>query len=271
MNKIPFSVLISVYAGDQDIYFEEALKSITIEQELKPTQVLLVVDGSINLEKNDIISKYQNIDNIQFDVIRLKENVGQGEALNTGLLKCKYNYVARMDSDDISLSSRFKVQMNYLEKNPSVDVLSSYVEEFNDEGLKTIRSLPIASEDIVRYGKSRSPINHGCCVFKKNRVLEVGGYSKYVQVQDYLLFAKMINLGCELRNIPDVLLRVRMPGGYGKKAGVPYFKEEVLLAIDFYKMGYIGLLGLFKNILVRAGPRLLNQRLINYIYKYVLR
>ena len=267
----PFSVLMCVYEGDNDIYFEEALKSITQDQELKPSQVVLVVDGPISSGKEIIISKFTNIENIAFDVIKLQSNVGQGVALNKGLPLCRYNYVARMDSDDVSLSNRFKVQINYVYENPSVDVLSSYVEEFNSDGLKSLRKLPLNSSDISNYSKTRSPVNHGACVFKRDKVLSVGGYNTYVQVQDYLLFVNMIRAGCIIRNTDDILLKVRMPGGYGKKAGWLYFKEEVSLAADFYHMGHIGVIGLFRNILIRAIPRLFSQKIINYIYKHLLR
>jgi len=81
----------------------------------------------------------------------------------------------------------------------------------------------------------------------------------------------MICAGYTLHNTDDIVLKVRMPGGYVKKAGLPYFKEEVQLAKEFYKMGYIGVFGVLKNVLFRATPRLLSSRLINVVYKYCLR
>ncbi|MBD3841918.1 MAG: glycosyltransferase [Campylobacterales bacterium] len=270
-NELPFSVLICVYEKDNDEYFEQALKSITIDQTLKPSQILLVVDGPINNEKRDIIERFSKLDGFTFDVLKLPVNVGQGKALNAGLDRCKYDYVARMDSDDISMPDRFERQIGYLKMHPEVDVMSSFVEEFDGFQLSKVRALPLTAKEIHRFGKLRSPINHGACIYKKEKVLAVGGYSSYVQLQDYLLFVKMICAGFTFSNTADIVLKVRMPGGYVKKSGLNYFKEEVNLAKDFYRMDYIGRVGIFRNILIRALPRLLPNALVDRLYNLFLR
>lgn len=265
-----FSVLICVYQGDKDTYFDLALQSITLAQTLKPNQIVLVVDGPVSYEKNSIIAKYeQEYDCI--DVLRLERNVGLVNALNEGLKRCKYDYVARMDSDDISTNERFEVQMNYLAKNSHIDVLSCYVREFNNNGLKMVRALPLRMSEIIRFSKFRSPINHGACIYKKSTVMRAGAYVEYSQLQDYELFVKLIVSGAVLENIPDILVMVRMDEGYNKKSGFVYFKEECSLALRFYKFDHIGWLGLIRNIIFRATPRLLPKFYINLIYKIFLR
>ena len=270
-NELPFSVLMCVYEHDNDDYFEQALKSITVDQTLKPSQIVLVVDGPVNKEKKVIIDRFSKIDEFELDVLMLPVNVGQGKALNAGLERCKYDYVARMDSDDISMPDRFEKQIKYLKMHPDVDVMSSFVKEFDGNHLSEVRVLPLTPKEINQFGKLRSPINHGACIYKKQKVLAVGAYSAYVQLQDYLLFVKMICAGFKLCNTDDIVLRVRMPGGYVKKGGFNYFKEEVSLAKEFYKMGYISRGGLFKNLIVRALPRLLPSALLGRLYILVLR
>lgn len=270
-KKILFSVLMSVYKKDNDSYFEAALKSISIDQTLLPNQIVLVVDGPINIEKEIIINHYKSFAGFRFDILRLPCNVGQGMALNKGLEVVQFEYVARMDSDDISLPIRFERQIEYLNNNPEVDVLSSLVEEFDEDGHETIRSIPLGFNDVKKYAKLRSPVNHGACIYKKNKVIAVGGYDRYVQLQDYLLFVKMIVAGYKICNTNDVVLKVRLQDGYSRKSGLNYFMEEINLALEFYRLKFIGFFGLIRNLILRALPRLMPSYILDLMYRRILR
>jgi glycosyltransferase involved in cell wall biosynthesis len=271
MGYMPkFSLLMCVYEGDDNQSFEIALKSVTLEQTRPPTQVVLVIDGPISLEKKNII------DNVReafprVDVVKFEKNSGLVNALNAGIAHCNYEYIARMDSDDISHPNRFAKQLNLLENNPEIDVTSSYIQEFNEQGLSQIRKVPLLMKEITNWSKFRSPANHGACVYKKDAVLAVGGYSNYPQLQDYQLFVKLIMKGSIFQNTSDILLRVRMPDAYGRKVGLNYLIEELRLAIDFYSMGHIGLMGLMRNVVFRAFPRLLPAKFIEFIYLKIIR
>ena len=98
-----FSVSICVYGGDNPAYFDIAMQSI-FNQTLKPDEVVLVVDGPVGDDINNVISKYQNVN---LKLIRLEKNVGHGDARRIGLENCTYDLVALMDADDISVETRF--------------------------------------------------------------------------------------------------------------------------------------------------------------------
>lgn len=57
----PFSVATSVYRNDNPEWFDRALQSIIIDQTVKPSEVVLVVDGSISDELDAVIEKYRKI------------------------------------------------------------------------------------------------------------------------------------------------------------------------------------------------------------------
>lgn len=56
----PFSVAISVYGKDNPEWFDIALDSV-INQTVKPSEIVLVVDGSISKEIQAVIDKYSKI------------------------------------------------------------------------------------------------------------------------------------------------------------------------------------------------------------------
>ena len=88
------------------------------------------------------------------DIIALTKNVGLGNALNIGLDKCVHEIIARMDSDDISKPNRFKVQLDFIQNNPNIDVVSAFVDEFEGavENVIATKSLPDDHEQMYEIG-----------------------------------------------------------------------------------------------------------------------
>ena len=128
-----FSVLMSVYAKERPEFLDAALRSL-VEQARKPDEIVVVQDGSLTKELEDVINKYLRKIEYKhlFKVIQLKKNVGLGCALNAGLKSCSYEIVARADSDDVSLPNRFAEQISYMENNPEVKIISANIQEYDE-------------------------------------------------------------------------------------------------------------------------------------------
>lgn len=213
-----FSVLMSVYKNDDVGFFETALNSVTTEQTLKPLQAVVVCDGPVDAAVDAVIEKARNVNpEIEFTVIKKSENKGLAAALNTGLAECKYAWVARMDSDDIAVPDRFEKQFLYLRSNPSVSVLGSYVSEFETDPQKPVsmRAVELTHAEIVEMAKTRSPMNHGTVVYRKDDILKLGGYSEnFGKLEDYKLWVDAITAGLSFANIPDITVLMRIGNGF---------------------------------------------------------
>ena len=102
--KKDISVLMSVYKNDIPKNVVIAVESV-INQTLKPKQIVMIVDGPVSDELKqtllDLEKKYSIYENIW-----LENNLGTGGALEAGWEKCKYEYIAKMDSDAISVPER---------------------------------------------------------------------------------------------------------------------------------------------------------------------
>lgn len=266
-----FSLLITVYNNDDPIYFEEALHSVCVAQSKIPDQLVLVADGPIDKAINDVIKRYLYIMGNSLTFIQMEENLGQGAALNIGLQSCLHELVARMDADDVARPDRFEKQITYMHQNPHIDLSSGYINEFGKNKKECVRKIPLEHDDIIKFSKFRSPINHGACIYKKQKVSAVGGYNNTTQVQDYQLFVDMILAGCQLGNLSEILLDVRINDNYSRKAGYKYFIEELNLAREFLKNGHINLIGFAKNIVFRGLPRFLPAGIVSFIYQKILR
>lgn len=113
------SVIIPVFNEEEDI-FKLSVNSI-IQQDYKNIEIIIIDDFS---DKN-----YNFLNNLKDNIklIRNNKNMGIGYCLNKALSVCKGKYIVRHDSDDISLRMRISTQINFLENNPSIDLVGSSV------------------------------------------------------------------------------------------------------------------------------------------------
>ncbi len=162
-----FSVLMSVYAKEKPELLERALRSI-VEQTLPADEIVLVEDGPLTPELYTVFDRFP-----QLVRVPLKQNMGLGKALNEGLKHCRNEWVARMDSDDISLPERFERQMAHLARHPEIDVLGCSLSEFESDP-DLITATKSSPADVTQYIKFRSPVNHATVIFRKSAVLAAG-------------------------------------------------------------------------------------------------
>ncbi len=269
----PFSVLMAVYDKENPTYFDESLESILVNQTLKPTEVVLVCDGDLTSELEDVIRKYQAICPGILKIYRKKKG-GLGKALNFGLPKCTYELVARADSDDICKSDRFERQIKLMHEHPEYGMISSWVDEFLETpgDLQTKRKVPEHPHAVYKYAKSRCPVNHPAVLYRKSIVLNVGGYQEDYFPEDYFLWIKMLQDGCEVYNIQESLVWFRFsPETIKRRGGWSYAKDEIYTQIKIYKLGFISFPIFLKNITIRPIIRLIPHRLRSWIYMKLLR
>ena len=213
-----FSVLLSVYGKDDASFFKEALLSVSKEQTVKPAQIVVVEDGPVPEDiEHAIEDAIKASPECEFTVIRKPQNAGLAAALNTGLKACKYEWVARMDSDDISLPDRFEKQLVYIENHPSVDVIGGSIAEFtNTPGdMQSERHVGLDMKAIRKMAKTRTPMNHVSVMFKKSVVEKAGGYCEnFGKLEDYKLWVDLLGHHAVLANVDDVLVYVRTGNGF---------------------------------------------------------
>ena len=259
-NHIPFSVAMSVYKSDNAVFFSRALDSITESQTVIPNEIVLVVDGPVSKEINDVIGKYTKKYGI-FKVIRLKKNVGLGRALKVAIENSTYDLIARMDSDDISVPTRFEEQLRYFELNPETDVLGGDITEFIGEENNIVgkRVVPLTNDSIREFMKERCGMNHVSVMYKKEVVKQAGGYQDLFWNEDYYLWIRMWLNNAVFANTGSALVNVRVGEDmYRRRGGSKYFNSEKKLQDYMLKYGMISYPLYIKNI----AKRLVIQKLM---------
>ncbi len=261
MEWSKFSVSMCVYGKDNPEHFDVAIESI-VNQTVVPSEIVLTVDGPIPISIENVIKKYEDIlDNssISFKVIKLEKNVGHGEARRICFDNCTYNYIALMDADDISVSSRFEKQLLYIQNHPKTSVVGGEITEFiNSENPRDIsncagkRIVPLKDKDIKVYMKKRCPMNQVTVMFKKKDIAEVGGYIDWYCEEDYYLWIRLALAGKIFGNVSDNLVNVRVGSDmYRRRGGIEYFKSEKKLQRYMLNKKMIGFGRYFINVLER--------------------
>lgn len=223
-----YSVLMSVYHKEKAQYLREAMQSI-FDQTVLTDDFVLICDGPLTNELDDVINEMQIKYNDVLRVHRLKQNKGLGNALNIGLNLCKNELVARMDSDDISIRNRCELQIKEFETHPALALVSGTVLEFVDTPNKAlgVRKLPETNKEIIEFSKKRNPFNHPATMFKKSLVQIAGGYNERFHLfEDYYLWIRMLMCGFEGSNLSKNLVYMRTPSDmYVRRGGVKYARE----------------------------------------------
>lgn len=267
-----FSVLLSIYAKEQSSHLKQCLDSL-LNQTVLPTEIILVKDGPLAGDLDGVLSDYA----IQYPILKivpLPYNQGLGKALNEGLKHCSCELVARMDTDDISKPDRFEKQITLMQKHPDVAISSAWIDEFEGEPthVVSVRKIPEKHEEIIKYARSRCPINHPVVMFRKQAVLDVGGYQHCPCFEDYYLWVRMLMNGKIFYNQQESLLYFRASSDmFKRRGGWKYFRLELHFQYLIYKLGFISLWEYVRNFMIRLCIRIMPNSLRSLVYKRFLR
>lgn len=268
--KEKVSVLMSIYFKEKPEYFRESLESIK-NQTYKIDELVLVKDGALTNELEEVIKEYKNILNIK--EVPLEKNVGLGLALREGILHCSNEIIVRMDSDDISREDRIEKQIKVLLENDEIGIVGSNSENFSKKigDLKIFGIYPEKDKEIRKFMKRRCPFLHPTIMVKKSKVIECGNYEDLSWFEDYDLFLKILNY-TQGYNIQEELLYFRANEEmFERRGGLKYIKREIKALTKFYRRGDITFYYYVTNLIIRIGVRISGNKLRSLIYKKVLR
>jgi glycosyltransferase involved in cell wall biosynthesis len=291
--KNKFSVIMSIYKSDVPEYVQIAFESM-LNQTRLPDEIVVVADGPVPDSLKQVIDNLQFsrlavarrsgkaeriIDNEKLPVevayLPQEKNRGLGEALRIAVENAKYDYLARMDADDICLPDRFEKQMKCFEEDPELSLVGGMITEFVDtpENIVDKRILPLEDKEIKRFMKSRCGVNHVTVIFKKEDLLKAGNYRSDYRQEDYYLWARMMKAGCKFKNIPDVVVNVR--SGYdqfARRSGWNYYLDHCAIFRFMYREGLISFPRLVYNYVVRGIIQgLMPNWLRTWTYQHMLR
>lgn len=270
MEDRKFSVLMAVYIKENPVFLTRALESLLF-QTVVPTEIVIIRDGKLTDELNEVLQNFSNNDIVK--IYGYEENKGLGYALSYGVNCCKYDIIARMDSDDICDKTRFEKELNIL-KHENVDIVGSNTIEFEDniENVISHRCMPELHDEILKYSKTRNPFIHPSIMTYKKVILDAGNYRSYYLVEDYDLWTRILNLGYKSYNIQENLVFMRVGKDfYRRRGGIKYCRSIVSFKKELFKKGYMSRNAFLKTKYATIFVSLMPGFLREFIYKKYLR
>ncbi|KFI56830.1 glycosyltransferase [Bifidobacterium choerinum] len=290
----PFTLLMAVYGGNSLREVERSVQSSTIEQILPPSQIVIVRDGAVPDPVQRYLDTLQSTMSVWFaaehpdepvpqvTIVPLEENRGLAHALNVGLRHCKYDIVARADSDDVSLPNRFATLIPLFVRRSNaahtsargrrpIDVMGSAIREFSDDEDEPgqIRMLPAEGPELERYARMQSPVHHPSVVFRKSTVLAAGGYPEDSgRFEDYMLWERLMLAHAQFLNVPQTLVLYRTnEAAYERRGGGEMFRDELRLQWRFLRDGFTTPWQFLRNVVIRAIYRVIPTSLRKRAYR----
>ncbi|MEO3986524.1 glycosyltransferase [Plesiomonas shigelloides] len=205
------AVIMSIYQSD---VYEDIVRAVdSIIKQTYSCSLYLYQDGPVSKE----VSRYLNLlrDNHKnVTLMRSEQNKGLAHALNVMIeyvLTQGYDYIARMDSDDLSRPTRIARQLQYFEQHPDIDVLGTSCREFGASYALKEKHLPKTHDELLDFSVTRCPFIHPTVMFRSRVFVNGVRYPTNTKLtEDMALWLKLIEGGYHLANINEVLLDYRL-------------------------------------------------------------
>lgn len=223
--------MISVVMGVSrfDSYVPKAIDSI-FNQTFTNFEFIIITNGKFcNEIENDILKLYPDEKRLKI----IKSQIPQlAHALNIGIDNSSFDYIARMDADDIAWPDRLEKQFFYLQKN-DLDLVGCNLRLIDEnDKLLGVKKYPcgININKLLRY---KNCFAHNTVIFRKEFVIKARGYNSGFNSEDYDLWLRLKRMGVKWDNMNETLLDYRIHSGASQRRLLGYAESAGLAMREF--------------------------------------
>ena len=193
------SILLATYNGEK--FIKESIDSI-INQSFTDWELLIGFNGTTDNSKN--IKNDERIRVFDYD-----DDKGKSKTLNKLIKEAKYEWCAVQDDDDIWLSNKLELQINYLR---NYDIIGTYIYYLENDKIRNGPNFSLSDSEIkYRSFSGDNQIANTSAVFKKKDAIEVGGWSEKIDgIEDFDFWLKLMRINKKFININNFLVKHRL-------------------------------------------------------------
>ena len=260
VNELLISIVTPIFNQSKEGF--DAFFNSILEQEYRNFECI-IVDETID---TSLTNHYKNrcSEDCRFIYTRPK-NKGLAASLNHGVSMARSDYIARLDSDDIAIISRLKVQINYMANN-KVDVLGSSI-GLIDSNNKIIgyRKYP-RKNFLIKFALNFiTPIAHPSVLIKKSLFEKFGNYDeRLAYAEDLDLWLRFSKHNVIFENLDDSLTLFRQSN---RIRDFRHWKTNLM--VRFRSLNTHNFLPRFIGILIISFWLLLPNSLKSIVYKFI--
>lgn len=226
MEQKRIAVIMSVYKNDVVEYVQMSVESI-LGQTYQDFDLYIQYDGPIRTEVDEY---FNGLVDERVKIQRRDVNKGLAQSLNDLLaivMPLGYQYIARMDADDISEPNRFEKQMAYFEGHPDIECLGTWAVEIKSSGEEYFKKqMPETHEGCLEQFRKRDCMIHPTVIFRRSYIEKAGMYDLDTFFgEDTMMWAQGFAAGCKMGNVPEFLFRFRIDDNFfDRRRGWRYAK-----------------------------------------------
>ncbi len=199
------SVVMPLY--NAELFVAQAISSI-LKQTFDNFEFIIIDDGS----KDKSVDIVRGFKDSRIKLYQNEINCGVAVALNRGFALAKGKYIARMDADDICMKKRLACQVKYLESNPDVGIVGSWIRLFGDQ-LPLVEKTPVGPDVLAAYLVFDNPLYHPTVMLRRSLIKDkkLLYSTAFNRTEDFELWSRASSF-TRLDNIPLVLHKMRHHG-----------------------------------------------------------
>lgn len=251
MKKI--AVIMSLYKNDKLVFLKQAIDSVLC-QTFSDFDFFIQCDGIV---ANDCALYLDSLKDERIIIRKRAENKGLAFSLNEMLKMVRelgYEYIARMDADDICMKDRFSKQIEFMQRNKEIDIIGGAIEEINEQNEKIqFVDYPCIHEEMKQFFGMRNPLAHMTVMFRSSYFDKAGIYPENTRLdEDTMFWFRGFKSNCLFANVSDVMVRVRVNSDfYGRRNGFAKSYSDflnrlhIIKCLELNKSNYIWALGRF--------------------------
>ncbi len=253
------AVIMCIYMKDNPKYIYESVYSILTQD--SECDLFLYIDGPVTMDTQYILDAIAVESSITIFYSPTCNGLAYGlNYLIEKVLRLGYDFIARMDADDISMPNRISMQLSFFESNQFIDVCGTYCSEFGASYSLAVKSVPLIHSSLVDYSITRCPFIHPTVMFRASVFKSGSRYPVDTHLtEDLALWFELIRMGFIFGNLPIVLLKYRMDEntikrrlGLHKGLGEFYLRLKYMMILE--KVNPINVVLVFSRLIFHILP-----------------
>lgn len=247
LDSPDISVILPVNRDDG--FMDDAINSI-LGQSYSSFELIIVANNCSDVLWRKLLSYKDD------RIMLFRIAIGQlPHALNFGIEKSRGKYIARMDADDISHINRFSTQVKFLKAFPVIDIVGSNYKIIDQNGVEIKRKAAIKlSNDLIQRNLIWSTcLAHPTVMFRKDRLIKIGGYAYGMYAEDWDLYLRMRRANYSFANLEQKLLSYRVhtnqSTSFNNKKRNDAYVVSLLIREFLYTKNFLFLLSALKYLI----------------------
>lgn len=268
MQEKRIAVIMSVYKNDVLEFVRPSVESI-LNQTYDDFDFFIQYDGPVRTDVDGYLSA---LEDGRVRIYRRDENKGLARSLNDLLaivLPMGYQYIARMDADDISELNRFERQIAYYDCHPQLECLGTWAVEITGDGDEYFKKkMPESHDGCLEQFRKRDPMIHPTVMFRRSYLEKAGLYDLDTFFgEDTMMWAQGFASGCKMGNVPEYLYRFRLDDNFfNRRRGWKYARGIWQLRRRVNKMLGFGIVEDMWAV-AYAVAKMMPESVLSIIYK----